>query len=601
MALMSYLIRDRNGTYYFRRIIPQALRPFMPGDWKGKGAWTKSLRTKDPAAAKKAAVRCLADCVEDFETAERAARGEPPPLRPPHRFAAAMPQPEEIEAEELARLLAEDEAERLDGDARRQLQTAEERAQWPDLLEVPAPDSGMADDHHHAYGLEAEELSLEFREAQSKGNIQIVDGAVRDYLRRKQAPIVPNSEDYRRAALAVLRAHVRAYDLILGRQRGDAVPTPPPPSANRGPKLSDAFEAWKAGSGARGSKKPAAKTLLEAGRAVRLLTEWHGDIRLGDLTREKGREFSLNLARLPTHLPDTLRRLPMRELLRRDLKAYPTVHASTVNKSLNILSAIVSHADATGKLDAVPNFRNPFGKGVKQVVDERAEESREPFTKADLTAIFSTGVFRAGARPLGGGGEAAFWLPLMALLSGGRQGELAQLRVADLAQDPESGVWFLDIGVTGGRRVKTASSLRRVPVHPELERIGLLRYRQALVDGGATPGDSLWPDLKLGRTAQPAGAWSKWFTRLLREGAGIEDRRKVFHSFRHTFKRLARDARISEEMHDALTGHTGGGVGREYGSGFGLKVLAQELARIEAPDAVRGLRWHVREISRHLP
>ncbi|GJD55244.1 DUF6538 domain-containing protein [Methylobacterium dankookense] len=45
MALMSYLIRDRNGTYDFRRVIPQALRPFMPAPWTGKGAWTKSLRT----------------------------------------------------------------------------------------------------------------------------------------------------------------------------------------------------------------------------------------------------------------------------------------------------------------------------------------------------------------------------------------------------------------------------------------------------------------------------------------------------------------------------------------------------------------------------
>ena len=37
----------------------------------------------------------------------------------------------------------------------------------------------------------------------------------------------------------------------------------------------------------------------------------------------------------------------------------------------------------------------------------------------------------------------------------------------------------------------------------------------------------------------------------------MEDGGKVFHSFRHTFKRMARDAGLSEEMHDALTGHTG--------------------------------------------
>jgi integrase len=40
---------------------------------------------------------------------------------------------------------------------------------------------------------------------------------------------------------------------------------------------------------------------------------------------------------------------------------------------------------------------------------------------------------------------------------------------------------------------------------------------------------------------------------------------KTFHSFRHTFKRACREAGISEEIHHALTGHSGGGVGRSYG------------------------------------
>lgn len=47
-------------------------------------------------------------------------------------------------------------------------------------------------------------------------------------------------------------------------------------------------------------------------------------------------------------------------------------------------------------------------------------------------------------------------------------------------------------------------------------------------------------------------------TQHLREKAGIEDRAKVFHSFRHSFKGMARDARLGKEVHDALTGHSGG-------------------------------------------
>jgi hypothetical protein len=40
-----------------------------------------------------------------------------------------------------------------------------------------------------------------------------------------------------------------------------------------------------------------------------------------------------------------------------------------------------------------------------------------------------------------------------------------------------------------------------------------------------------------------------------------------------------------------LTGHSGGGVGRSYGGGFGSKALAEALGRIEVPEAVRGLEW----------
>ena len=69
MALMSPLIRDELGTYHFRRVSPAELRPLMPAPWTGRANWKQSLRTKDPAAAKKAGSRPLCDCMADFEHA----------------------------------------------------------------------------------------------------------------------------------------------------------------------------------------------------------------------------------------------------------------------------------------------------------------------------------------------------------------------------------------------------------------------------------------------------------------------------------------------------------------------------------------------------
>ncbi len=60
--------------------------------------------------------------------------------------------------------------------------------------------------------------------------------------------------------------------------------------------------------------------------------------------------------------------------------------------------------------------------------------------------------------------------------------------------------------------------------------------------------------------------------------------KKDFHSFRHTFKRACRDAQISEEVHDALTGHKGpASVGRSYGRGMSVTTMAEALAHVSYP------------------
>ena len=72
-----------------------------------------------------------------------------------------------------------------------------------------------------------------------------------------------------------------------------------------------------------------------------------------------------------------------------------------------------------------------------------------PFEIADLQAIFKTPVFTVGERPKGGKGEAAFWLPLLALFTGARLGELASLRASDVARDDAIGA--VRANVVGGR------------------------------------------------------------------------------------------------------------------------------------------------------
>jgi len=83
-----------------------------------------------------------------------------------------------------------------------------------------------------------------------------------------------------------------------------------------------------------------------------------------------------------------------------------------------------------------------------------------------------------------------------------------------------------------GKTLKTKQSERIVPLHPELRRLGFLRFVEEVGHSGGTDAwlfEAISPESKDG-----AKAWSKWFGRYLRT-IGITDTRKVFHSFRHTF------------------------------------------------------------------
>ncbi|WP_245500309.1 site-specific integrase [Rhizobium leguminosarum] len=607
MAGLSYMQRRTSGIYEFRKRLPQDLagKPapknapaalselINPDTGRFKRELTVSLKTTNFADAKRKDMREALRVIDLFALAVRYQRGE---VGEEVVSLLRLPSVEEIEADTIAALLKEDETEREQGDARRYMQTPEERAQWPDLMDPGFGRLGMAEGHLEAKQEWTETLSKEYRSAFASRNPDIVRAELNAYLKASNFPIDPSSPYYREAGLAVLRGHVKAYDLMLKRQEGEDIPTPSPSPA-KGPTLSEAFKAWREGTPARGGKKASPSTVREAERAVRYFTEWHGDLRLGDITKEKARDFRTNgLARIPTRLTGKLRSMSLRTLVKAGDGGQELIHAASVNKYLNLLAAIVSACEREGLMDSLPVFSNPFTK-LSLTIDKRNDPNRrEPFSEADLKALFGSGVYARGERPLGGGGEAAYWLPLIALFSGARLNEIAQLRIRDLRQDAETGLWFIDIGTEGDRSIKTASSRRQVPLHPELIRLGLLRYRQNQLDNDRKDTARLWPDIKSADEAYRSTAWSKWFNRYLRTSVGIKDPSIVFHSLRHTFKRMARDAGLSEELHDALTGHAGGGgVGRSYGSGFGLRALGEAMARIEVPSPVKALpEWEPR-------
>lgn len=609
MAALSYMQRRRSGTYEFRRRLPQVLAgkpapdhirsafPILINASTGlfKREFVRSLDTKELRPAK----------TRDHQEALTFARLLEEVMAALSHPAATPSAPVTVDANEIGesvfrQLLEDDETTRLIGDDRRRIEHRDfnfetctefvvaRATKFPHLIDVPASSAiGMQLDHAEIYGEENIDLANEYRAAYARRDPSIVAAETSIELKRRGASYEKSSAEYQAVALEVLRAHVRAYDAIEKRHQGVDIPTPVEPVRSpRGPRLSEAFEVWKmGGGGVRGSKTPGKNSIIETGQVVRYFTDLYGDIHLGDITRAKAREFRDAIAKVPTRLPTRLRKMPLPKLLEQDLSGQPLRHANTVNKLLQLIGAVVSKAEAEAMLDDVEHFANPFTKAVKLRVDDGDTEDREIFSKADLRAIFTSPVFSGNWRTVGGKGEAPFWLPLIGLLSGMRLNEMAGMRLIDLREDEDDDVWFFDVSRKGGRSTKTATSIRRIPLHPELKRIGLLTYRAWLLDRGAKLNDPLWPGVK-------SSAWSKWVNSYLNVKCGITDSTKVFHSFRHTFKRMARDAELYEELHDAITGHANkGSVGRDYGAGFSIKPLAKAMAQIKPPIDLKALTW----------
>ncbi len=168
-----------------------------------------------------------------------------------------------------------------------------------------------------------------------------------------------------------------------------------------------------------------------------------------------------------------------------------------------------------------------------------------------------------------------YWLPLLGLWTGARLNELCQLNVADI--DHEEGIPLIRVQESDeDQRVKFGKS-RLVPIHPELVRLGFLRFVQAQRQTGHK---RLFPELKLGATGYYSDQASKDFNRYI-DRIGVKTAKTSFHSFRHNFKDACRHAGVQPDTNDILLGHKLPSMAGRYGDGnVPLPVLTEAICKI---------------------
>jgi integrase len=596
------LIKNEHGVYHVRRKVPKALEAatarIMVAS-KERVSWLKeTLRTKNEKQAKVLAIPVIMKFDRILAQAEALL------VEHPVRTELTEAEIKQIADYFYAHELSVDEEQREGGvgsdpgfaSIHQQLTAAgiEFKTSFAVTEETG---SGLSDRMMQKIGESIDIVLPAAKEALARGNVNFIRYELDALLQVFRINLDPACADYRRVALAVIKAEVRALEDVSARHRGEAIDSPKliEPSDNApvsSCSLRAAYQGWD-----KVEARPVS-TRMEFSRGIERFIELHGNLDVAKIDRRHVREF-----RDAAQLVPKLRAGKLRTATLPELKKWSQEHpgticigAATINKWLTCLQGVLNWARKNGVIPDDVVWADPVS-GMRLKV---ARSQRRPWEPDELSLLFGSPIYLQGKRPTGGKGEAAYWLPLLALYSGARLNELAPLCADDIKLDSASGGHFMNVieDEDQGRRLKTETSIRAVPLHPELIRIGFLDFVDLQrAHRGASA--RLMPELTRGSKGGFGEAFSKWFGRYKR-ALGIENKKSVFHSFRHGFKDALRAAGVNEDINDALTGHSGGNaVARGYGSDdmvrrFGFPRLKEALEKAHYPGLdLTVLRWTV--------
>jgi integrase len=347
-----------------------------------------------------------------------------------------------------------------------------------------------------------------------------------------------------------------------------------------------------------------AKTLESAGDATiyEAITKCNQFVKvvqdkpIGELNRADVMRFLDVLKRLPPNASKSpkYRDKTLEELLA--MKPAKTLSGTTINNYMSRIKGFLEWCVRMGHLTRNPADGATYGK--KSML--RPDELRNIYSKADLQKMTDSYCTLAEKSPeqLLGRPE-RLWLPLVALFSGMRVNEIAQLHTGDIAQEHESGIWYFNIelsaeGEEGAKRVKTAAARRMIPVHPTLISLGFIDYvKKVHVEGSPR----YWMNLKqTGRGYHKS--FANWFLGNGTDGKAGFLRKHVttnpkinFHSFRHTFTDALKQNGVVHHTASELTGHAQGDItyGR-YGKSGSLQLKLDVIKVIDYEVDFGGLR-----------
>lgn len=245
-----------------------------------------------------------------------------------------------------------------------------------------------------------------------------------------------------------------------------------------------------------------------------------------------------------------------------------TVAARTADNRLQALQCLFKwcvkneyiHQSATiptaGKFNLTKKQRNQQTKGADAFSVEQLIQIFEPNQYEKYTRIYNKRTSLA-----------RHWMPLIALHSGMRLEEVAQLRKNEIQEN--NNIIYFDL--TKREQLKTDAAARLIPVHETLLRLCFMDFVKSAGAQNAT----LFPECK-----NSGSGVSSSFRRHL-EAIGVRkkgvERRTVFHSLRDTFNNTLEKNGVPAGVRFALMGHSDGSTNSQsYTSPSTLERLQLE-------------------------
>ncbi len=568
MARVTYLER-RNATYYARLDVPLDL----VGHY-GTTTRKKSLRTKDENEAKKLLWPVVEGWRAEFDEV-RARR--------------------EITSDDKAVAVWQHYEATIDGYDRKQrsMPTADQMDaelqhvyRQIDMGEITSENFFGMINAYTNYELmlraRTDDANLRVRRltalksALAAGDAKLIEPAVEKFVVQHRLLVDTGADEYRELCTLMIRAEMEGLQRTLERDQGDFSGAPKDPivkpasgkareAAAPGETIMELFESYSRENPNR--IKP--DTLSQARRDVGLFVESVGStFPVNRIDKKAVREWKALLLQFPVKAVETkaFEGMTIAQIVKHnETVKKPTISTSTVNRYLSGFSAFCTWLANHGYIAANP--------AADMFLKKSKEKTTKPFTVAEMNVLFKSAFFtgcqndeapRFWSKP---GNvlirDHRYWVPLVMLYSGARPAEIAQLAVDDVRED--RGHWIMHITTEGDgdKSVKTAGSMRVVPVHPELVKLGLLDYHAKTKEKGAP---RLFPLAERNDRGQMIADFSRDFPRYLTK-IGLKDGRGLsLYSFRHGAADALRRAGFLDEQFGFILGHTSGTMTQRYGT-----------------------------------